>query len=200
MNPLDIPGQTAGQPAPAATTIDFADALCSHRPYLVRFASRRLRDAALVQDVVQETLLAALQAAARFEHKSALRTWLTAILLRQIAEHLRQSARQTVWGGATASDNPTDAAPAGDADDTSAASEPVDWLDPQRRLESRQFLEALSRSLAALPPLAARLFTLREIDGCSNAEAASELGISPRDCSVLLHRTRSNLRSQLVAA
>jgi len=34
-------------------------ALSVERAYLVRFARRRLRDASLVEDVVQETLLAA---------------------------------------------------------------------------------------------------------------------------------------------
>jgi len=36
-------------------------AITEHRPYLIRFASRRLRDPALVEDVVQDTIVAALQ-------------------------------------------------------------------------------------------------------------------------------------------
>ncbi|MGZ8203895.1 MAG: sigma factor, partial [Burkholderiales bacterium] len=55
-----------------------------HRPYLVRYALLQLRDASAAEDVVQETLLAALQAAERFGGRSSVRTWLTGILKHKI--------------------------------------------------------------------------------------------------------------------
>src|SRR6185437_15171541 len=51
-----------------------------HRPYLVRYARAQLRDAQAVEEVVQEALLAALEALGSFQGQSTLRTWLTSIL------------------------------------------------------------------------------------------------------------------------
>ncbi len=47
-------------------------ALAEHRPDLLRYATLHLRDAGQAEDVVQETLLAALQA--NFSGQSSLRT------------------------------------------------------------------------------------------------------------------------------
>lgn len=171
-------------------TASFADSVCSHRPYLLRFASRRLRDAALAEDVVQDTLLAALQAEASFGHRASLRTWLTAILQRQIADSLRRAAREPRLAFGSHDDDCAD-------DEGRADTAAIEWIDPERRLESRQLIEALVRSLAALPPQAAQLITLREIDGCSHDEATAAVGLTPRDGSLLLYRTRSSLRSAL---
>jgi RNA polymerase sigma-70 factor (ECF subfamily) len=177
----------------------FADALCGHRSYLIRFASRHLRDAALVEDVVQETLMAALQAAARFEQRSSLRTWLTGILQRRIADAVRRARR-----GDCLAVNDADAGDDHDAvpdDDPGVRhqGEPVDWIDPQRRLEGRQFLGALAAGLETLPPRAARLFALRDIDGVSHEDAAAALGLSQRHAAILLHRARQRLRAALTA-
>ena len=68
-------------------------ALSVERAYLVRFARRRLRDASLVEDVVQETLLAALRDANGYAQRASLRTWLTGILLYKIADGVRSQSR-----------------------------------------------------------------------------------------------------------
>ena len=43
----------------------------ARRPDLVRFAALQLRDSALAEDVVQETLMAAMQGAAEFGNRSS---------------------------------------------------------------------------------------------------------------------------------
>ncbi len=187
---------------PSEARRSFAEELSTHRPYLVRFARRQLSDFSLVEDVVQETLLAALQGAERFEHKASPRTWLTGILLRRIADGVRlQSRRPSAQRDDGDDDEGAEAEPSADAgiafDDDSSAGEPVDWVDPQRRLENRQFIDALAEDLQALPPIAARLFALREIDGLSNEEAASALGLTPGNSAVLHHRVRARLRDAL---
>jgi RNA polymerase sigma-70 factor (ECF subfamily) len=54
---------------------DISRDLEPQRSYLLRVARLQLRDEALAEDVVQETLLAAL-AGTGFSGKSSLRTWL----------------------------------------------------------------------------------------------------------------------------
>jgi RNA polymerase sigma-70 factor, ECF subfamily len=166
-----------------------------HRPYLIRFASRRLRDAALIEDMVQETLLAALQGGQGFAGRASLRTWLTGILLRRIADHLRREKRMP----ATVDVDDSVVMPADDDDGAADV-----WLgawnaphDPQRLLEGRQSLQAVARSLDALPAIAARLLLLREVDGLSHEAASRELGIAPNHASLILHRARSQLRKSV---
>jgi RNA polymerase sigma-70 factor (ECF subfamily) len=169
--------------------------VAEHRPYLLRFARRRLRDAALVEDVVQDTLVAALQGADRFAGKASERTWLTGILLRRMADAVRRENRMPRAHVAEAG---------WPADDAAAhAAEPapgehwIDRRDPQRALEARQSLAAFESCLGRLPATTARVVEMREIDGLSNAETARRLGLSPASVSLTLHRARSRLRECL---
>ena len=72
---------------------DFSRDLDQHRGYLLRVARLQLRDEALAEDVVQETLLAAL-AGSGFSGKSSLRTWLTGILKHKIVDAIRKKQRE----------------------------------------------------------------------------------------------------------
>ncbi len=65
-----------------------------HGDYLFRIALLRVRDDVVAEDVVQETLLAALQARGRFEGQSSERTWLVGILKHKIIDHFRKASRE----------------------------------------------------------------------------------------------------------
>ena len=68
-------------PSKAAVDADLlATELDSHRGYLLRVARMQLHDADIAEEVVQETLVAALAGRAGFSGRSSLRTWLTGIL------------------------------------------------------------------------------------------------------------------------
>jgi RNA polymerase sigma-70 factor, ECF subfamily len=176
----------------------FALAVSRLRPYLVRVARARLRDDALADDMVQDTLLAALDGGSAFRGEAALRTWLTAILLRRIADGMRQRCR---WGPVPLAGTPTpDDAERPTGDGVAAHAEAIDWMDPQRRLEGRQLLDAFARHLETLAPTAARLLALRAFDGLDNDAAAQALGLSADKAALLLHRTRARLRRELGAA
>src|SRR5215813_1731364 len=62
--------------------------LDEHGDYLFRFAAFRLRDAAAAEDVVQETLLAALQS--KYGGHSSERTWLVGIVKHKIIDFYRK--------------------------------------------------------------------------------------------------------------
>jgi RNA polymerase sigma-70 factor (ECF subfamily) len=63
------------------------------RSYLLRYAMIQLRDPALAEDVVQETLLAALNDRSGFAGKSPYKTWLIGILKHKIVDMIRKKAR-----------------------------------------------------------------------------------------------------------
>jgi RNA polymerase sigma factor (sigma-70 family) len=67
----------------------FTVELDRHRRYLIRIAQLQLRDADLAEDVVQETLVAALGARDGFSGRSSVKTWLTGILKHKIVDAIR---------------------------------------------------------------------------------------------------------------
>lgn len=64
--------------------------------YLYHYARKKLNDPALIQDLIQDTFLVALESHDRFEHRSSELTWLTAILKHKIYRVYRSKARAFV--------------------------------------------------------------------------------------------------------
>ena len=65
--------------------------LDAHGDALFAYAMMRVRNQALAEDLVQDTLLAGI---AGFGGKSSERTWLTGILKNKIVDHVRKSSRK----------------------------------------------------------------------------------------------------------
>jgi RNA polymerase sigma-70 factor (ECF subfamily) len=172
---------------------DFRSQVESLRPYLLRFATLQLRDAAAAEDAVQEALLAALAGEASFGGRSNLRTWLTGILKHKIVDAIRRQSRERTA---------TDRDPAADADEFDSLFDsrghwdetPDAWEQPEAALGQKQFLAALEACLRALPERTARVFMMREHLGLETSEICKELGITATHCWVLLHRARMALR------
>ena len=74
---------------------DFQAEFASQRSYLLRYASLQLRNATVAEDVVQDTLVAALNGQQRFAGRSAVRTWLVGILKHKIVDAIRKQSRET---------------------------------------------------------------------------------------------------------
>jgi RNA polymerase sigma-70 factor (ECF subfamily) len=174
---------------------DFRDQVQNHRPYLVRYAVLQLRDADAAEDVVQETLLAAITGETGFAGRSNLRTWLTGILKHKIIDALRRSSREA----------PLPVAAEGDDGGIDAQFEadghwvehPAAWVNPDASLEQKQFFAALEQCLAKLPAKTARAFLMREHLGSETAEICRELGVTANNCGVLLYRARMALQECL---
>lgn len=176
------------------TTPDPLAWLAEHGDYLFRFARRRLHTDELAEDAVQETLLAALTAQARFTGTSSPRTWLTGILRHKIVDIVRARVRE--------SELPHDED--GDEDWESLFradghwAEPVaEWRTPQSEAERAQLRRALVDCADRLKPALAQLFSLREVAGVETEEICKELGISATNCWVMLHRARLFMRNCL---
>lgn len=150
--------------------------LAVFRPQLQAYALRRLRDRALAEDAVQETLLAALEGLDGFAGESTLATWLFGILKHKMVDGLRRRPREEPLPGAIeelACDGPG----------------------PEQRCASRGALSLVERSLGRLPPRSAQAFVLREVMGLSTEEVCRALGVTPTHCWVLVHRARARLRA-----
>jgi RNA polymerase sigma-70 factor (ECF subfamily) len=185
----------------AATTIKEFDPTVwvdAHGDFLYSFAFSRVRDQWLAEDLVQDTLLAAMQARNSFSEKSSERTWLCGILKHKIIDHFRKSSREVeltdeeadmtsydylfreegVWKG-----------------HWSAEARPAQWNEnPEKVLEHSEFRGILTHCLGELPERVANCFTLREMDGFQASEICRILGISPNNFWVMMHRARLHLR------
>ena len=175
---------------------DFATQLRTHRPYLVRVAFLQLRDNDLAEDVVQDTLLAALQGAAGFSGRSSVKTWLTGILKHKIVDAIRKKGR----GPALSSLE--DECQIEDFDalfDESGHWEnpPADWGDPESQLSRREFFDVMQFCLEKLPANTARVFMMREVMELDGDEICKELAITSTNLWVILYRARIALRQCL---
>ena len=195
--PPPAPARLAPRLPPTPAAIDRVE-LAKHRPQLLKYALRELRNATTAEDVVQETLLAALQGAERFRGGAALRTWLIGILKHKIADHYRRGRRDAslAHGGDGPTFDAPDGRPGEDAEGEDAAAS-AGWGDPEAAFAQERFFEVLERGLARLPTQTARAFHMREILGMSTDEICQALGITPSHCAVLLYRARMALRDFL---
>lgn len=160
--------------------------------YLYRYALVRIGDATAAEDVVQETLMAALKAVHGFQHRSDLRTWLTGILKHKIVDHFRRRRPDRDGSGDDPADLPSDS-----SFDTHGKwkNHPKAWgSDPASSYERKEFLAWLFRCLGELPERMARVFVLREFDGYDTPEICQEMDISATNCWTMLHRARMGLR------
>src|ERR1700759_4058835 len=66
-----------------------------HGDCLYRYALIRVRDREVAQDLVQETLLAAIRQVDKFKGRSSERTWLCSILKNKISDRFRKLGRET---------------------------------------------------------------------------------------------------------
>lgn len=169
--------------------------LKDYRRYLYRYALQQVRDADIASDLVQDTLVAALEGGCRFEGRSAVRTWLVGILKHKIADSFRHRGRAPLSLEVLRdSDGEVD----GDMDlGERLAGVASDADDPAAVAERRRFWEACQAHLDRMPAQAARAFMLREVLGHDSDEVCRTLGITSANLWTTLHRTRKRLQHAL---
>ena len=178
-----------------SATILHAD-LEALRPALVRFAVLQLRNEALAEDVVQDTLIAVLEKPDRFAGQSSLRTYVTGILKHKIVDVMRASKRELqIEAGEDQSD--ADAIDALFKPDGHTVDMPRQWGDPGATLEQKDFFRVLEVCLEKLPARTARIFMMREWLELDTDEICKELRISTSNAWVMLYRARVQLRECL---
>ncbi len=163
-----------------------------HGDYLYRYALLRLRDSAAAEDVVQETMLAALKSSPRFAGASSERTWLVGILKHKISDWFRRQQETTL-------DNTNDDEEFFDKDGFwKSEKRPLAWnANPELILQSKDFQRILTQCLNELPESLARVFILREVNELTTDEICELLDITPGNLWVMLHRARLRLQHLL---
>ena len=178
---------------------DPADLVEKYGDFLFRFAMMRVRDEFVAEDLVQETLLAALKSMDKFSRQCSGKTWLTSILKNKIIDYFRQKKREEAvdFSGEENSLDDFFFQPNGTwkSDCT-----PSEWTaSPDKVVENQEFWRIVNRCLKMLPKRTAAAFTLREIEGLSGDEVCHALNISPNNLWVMLYRARLYLRQAIEA-
>jgi RNA polymerase sigma-70 factor (ECF subfamily) len=181
------------EPSPSLCAPDaWVDA---HGDALFRYARSRLRDAVSAEDVVQETLLAALSAQRDFRGDAAERTWLIGILRHKLADHLRKRCRELPLSADEEGDAVVDGLFVANGHWKRA---PGAWhADAGTLADQREFWAVFNSCREALPARQAAVFTLRLLEEREAEDVCQELGVSATNLCVLLHRARLRLRECL---
>jgi len=163
---------------------------------LYRYALQRLGNTAQAEDVVQETLLAALQARAGYAGHSSEKTWLIGILKHKITDLFRIQFRESTVEDINAL---SDAATENGTNEIFNARgrwihAPRDWGNPDTAVYNQQLVAAFEYCIEHLKPAHAQVFSLKELAGLSTEDICSELEITATNCSVMLYRARMGLR------
>ena len=174
---------------PARRGSDPSEWLDRHGDVLFAYAARRVDDRTLAEDLVQDTLLAAIESRGQFAGRASERTWLVGILKHKLIDHRRRAAsrqltnnvlealvesrfdRRGVWR-----DKPR-AWPAGEASD--------------------EQLEILRRCLGRLPAGMAEVLQLYERSEVTADAVGAVLGLSATGVWSRLYRARTALRECL---
>lgn len=169
------------------------------RRQMVRFATLQLSDSQWAEDAVQEALIGALKNASSFGGRSALKTWVFAILKYKIADVLRKNSR-LVEASALLNEHEEqeEFLELFDRHGHWLQDErPERWAHPEDSLQDRQFWVIFETCLDGLPGHQARVFMMREFVGLESDEICTAVGVSTSNLHVMLHRARLRLRECL---
>jgi RNA polymerase sigma-70 factor (ECF subfamily) len=155
---------------------------------LYRAVRAVLHDESEVEDVLQETYLAAYDNLAGFAGRARFSTWLVRIAVNKAIDRLRRSGRVLPL------DTPDPAPHQGRPGMQVLASR---GTDPERESASLEAAALLGRAIDALPLRYRTVYMLREVEELDTREVAESLAIPEATVKTRLHRARSMLRDAL---
>ncbi|MDX9766982.1 MAG: RNA polymerase sigma factor [Ectothiorhodospiraceae bacterium] len=173
---IDVPdnGAITGEDA-------FASLAVALSPDLARFLERQVRDHAIAEDLLQETLLRIARGLADFDGRSSVKTWAFAIATRVAIDHFRRRSGLP---------------PAVELD--AAVELPDTAHTPEEGLVVGQMNDCIRDMIAALPPDYREAIMLHDFGGLSARETAAVCGCSEANAKVRIHRGRARLKQGLV--
>ncbi len=170
---------TAG-PA-ASETISFDEVAETLRAPILRYLQRFVGDAALAEDLLQETLVRVSKGLDRFEARSSVKTWAFKIATHTAIDHLRQSKREL---------------PLVELDDSAVPADPGEDLG--QRLVIDEMNTCLREEIDRLPESYRAAILLHDLEGLSAAETAEVVGCSLATAKIRIHRARGRLKQALL--
>ena len=163
-------------PVDADTAV--SDAWRAHHAEVFGFLSRSLRDAAVAEDLLQDTFVRLTREARGGRMPALVRPWLFRVAGNLAISRARRRSTAVRWV------------------QQQLHGQPRTHESPESRAVRREVSADIATALAALPP-DARVALLLAADGVSGAEIAATIGRSAAATRTLMCRARLTVRSQL---
>jgi RNA polymerase sigma-70 factor (ECF subfamily) len=164
---------------------------------LYGFALRRVHRPDEAEELVQETLLSALDALATFRGQASERTWLFLILRRKIIDHYRRQARSPL----------VSLSASGPEEAEFFRPEDGHWREDQYPqawnvraddvLEQQDLRQTMQHCQDKLPSRHSTVFVLRFVEELTAEEICKELSLTLSNYWVIVHRCKLHLRKCL---
>lgn len=158
-----------------ASEAELALLVDEHAAAVYRVAVSIVRDPALAEDVVQDTMIRVWEALPTFRGDAPIRTWILRIAHNSAVSLLRK-VKDEAWDPVTLPDS-------------------VDSADVSRTVVARSDLTAMGEALKGLDELSRSIVVLREVEGLSYEEIAETLDITLPTVKTRLLRARRTLQA-----
>lgn len=167
---------------------NYADALYS-------YTLPRVNDAALAEDLVQETFLSAWKAKEGFKGEASEKSWLFTICKNKIIDHYRKKAKDIVQPIAT---NERQDGYFDEAEHWTNETKPAEWgIDYQQALDNKDFYKILDACKRKLQQIQQSVFVMKYMEDMDSADICKALNITSSNYWVLIHRAKLQLRTCL---
>lgn len=161
------------------------------RDYIEAVLRRYSVDAEVARDLLQETFFQALRSLPNFRGESKITTWLHSIAKNVALARYRTDKRQQPLE--------EDMLEHVHATSAAATTAPPPYPDPATGAVRAQETSALYAAMGELSDSYREIIRLRDLEEKSTQEAADELGLTPVNVRVRLHRARKALREVLAS-
>jgi RNA polymerase sigma-70 factor (ECF subfamily) len=184
----------------------FVELVRRYRAPMLQVARLYVPNAAVAEEVVQETWLGVLNGIARFQGRSSFKTWLFRILTNTAQTRAARERRSVPFSSLAraeletgeASVDPDRFIPQGErwASYWSTAPNRFDEQ-PEGRLLASETVGIARAAIEALPPAQRAVMTMRDVVGFSPEDVCEALDLTEGNQRVLLHRARAKVRGAL---
>jgi RNA polymerase sigma-70 factor (ECF subfamily) len=183
----------------------FAWLIDTYSAPLLRLAVTFVQDAAVAEEVVQETWLAVVTGIGRFEARSSVKTWLFKILTNQAKTRALRERRTIPFSAFDVDEGDEPAVDAARFLPANHPQWPHHWatppqpwsIGPEGTALDREAMAVVRRALKDLPRAQRVVVAMRDVHGWPSADVCAALELSEANQRVLLHRGRSRLRAVL---
>lgn len=172
----------------------FVTLVARYQEPMLRLARSMVYSQAVAEEAVQDTWMGVVRGIEQFEGRSSFKAWLFRILTNRVRSAQSREQQHT----------PLESLHTVDPlrfDAQGQWADPLDrWTEESDdRLDASTWAPILKTGLDDLPPRQRQVVVLRDVEGLSNDEVCTVLGISGGNQRILLHRGRTRLREILEA-
>lgn len=182
----------------------FVELVARNESWMLRTALSFASTRAVAEEIVQEAWVSFLGALDRFEGRSALRTWLFAILVNAARKRATAESRTIPWSSLDGNPSEDDGLrdqffdPGHPRWANCWTSSVRDWRQaPEHELLASEAWRVVEKTLGTLSLNQRLVFVLRDVEGWTSEDVCNALEISDSNERVLLHRARLQVRAAL---